>query len=211
MANEFTQLPLTDVVLVQLVTKEHSPKTLSFQTSDEIKTEEVIKEGEAKELIIKNQLIAKKEVPDLMLGYDLTFKDNVMSPEVMQVAQGGTIEYDPETRKFKKYEPPAIGTKPNLTAFDTIVYSEIVGDDGATGEYAKFTFPNCKGGNVPVNLKDGEYYSNEYKVKSRPAIGQKPYTLEMVDALPSGVRAFGYDFYEEVEPLKIEVDHKDRD
>lgn len=204
MANEFTQLPLTDVVLVQLVTKEQTPKTLSFQTSDEIKTEEVIKEGESKELIIKNQLIAKKETPDLMMGYDLTFKDNVMSPEVMQVAQGGTIEYDPETRKFKKYEPPAIGTKPNLTAFDTIVYSEIVGDDGATGEYAKFTFPNCKGGNVPVNLKDGEYYSNEYKVKSRPAIGQKPYTLEIVDVLPSGVRAFGYDFYEEVEPLKTE-------
>lgn len=204
MANEFTQLPLTDVVLVQLVTRERSPRTLSFQTSDEIKTEEVVKEGEAKELIIKNQLIAKKETPDLMLGYDLTFKDNVMSPEVMQVVQGGTIEYDTESGKFKKYEPPAIGTKPNLTSFDTIVYSEIVGDDGATGEYAKFTFPNCKGGNVPVNLKDGEYYSNEYKVKSRPAIGQKPYTLEIVDVLPSGVKAFGYDFYEAIEPSKIE-------
>ena len=197
MANEFTQLPLTDVVLVQLVTKESSPRTLSFQTSDEIKTEEVVKEGEAKELIIKNQLIAKKETPDLMLGYDLTFKDNVMSPEVMQVVQGGTIEYDSETRAFKKYEPPAIGTKPNLTAFDVIVYSEIVGDDGATGEYAKFTFPNCKGGNVPVNLKDGEYYSNEYKVKSRPAIGQKPYILEIVNILPEGVRAFGYEFYKD--------------
>lgn len=195
MANEFTQLPLTDVVLVQLVTKESVPKTLSFQTSDEIKTEEVIKEGEAKELIIKNQLIAKKETPDLMMGYDLTFKDNVMSPEVMQVVQGGEIVY--EEGKFKSYEPPAIGTRPDSVAFDTIVYSEIVGDDGATGEYAKITFPNCKGGNVPINLKDGEYYSNEYKVRSRPAIGQKPYKLEIVDTLPNGVRAFEYDFIED--------------
>ncbi|HBF6851011.1 TPA: hypothetical protein KOV48_003821, partial [Clostridioides difficile] len=40
------QYPLTDVVLVQIETVEQNPVTYTFDTSDEIGTEEIISEGE---------------------------------------------------------------------------------------------------------------------------------------------------------------------
>jgi len=38
---------------------------------------------------------------------------------------------------------------------------------------------------VPLSFKDGEYYSNEYTIQSRPEKGTAPYTIEKVTALPN--------------------------
>ena len=70
--------------------------------------------------------------------------------------------------------------------FDFSAYIEIVGDEGPTGEYLKYTYPNCTGGFISPNFKDGEYFAAEYTVKSRPAIGAAAYTVELVSELPEG-------------------------
>lgn len=186
MANAIkNQLPLTDVEMVQIITKEHSPRTFTFDTSDEVTTEEVVEEGKDRPLQIKNKIVANIPAEDVVLGYDLKFKDNVFCPELLHVMQGGTLTYEEDQTTFKSYEPPAIGTSATKVAFDVVTYSAAASTDGKTGSYIKMTWNNGKGSSVPISLKDGEYYANEYTVKCRPAKGQAPYKIEIVELLPT--------------------------
>lgn len=180
------QFALCDVVCTQIAVK--SGATYNFSTADEISCEPILEEGESKQLKIKSRVIAQKQTPDMVLGHDIKCKDNVFTPELLADIQGGTVVK--ESEGFKKYTAPNVGAMPATKAFDFIVYVEIVGDDGATGEYLKYTFPNCKGIFISPNFKDGEYYSSEYTIKSRPALGTQLYDVELVSELPSDFVAF---------------------
>ena len=179
------QFALCDVVMTQI--KVNGGTTHSFATADEISCETVIEEGETKNLTIKNKVIASKQVPDMVLGHDITCKDNVFTPALLADIQGGTVT---NSGSFTKYTAPSVGAMPNTKSFDFIAYVEVVGDDGATGEYLKYTFPNCKGSFISPNFKDGEYYANEYKIKSRPALNTALYTVDLVSDLPVGIEPF---------------------
>ena len=192
------QFALCDVVMTQI--KVSGGTTHSFATADEISCEPVIEEGETKNLTIKNKLIASKQVPDMVLGHDITCKDNVFTPALLADVQGGTVA---SSGSFTKYTAPNVGAMPNTKTFDFIVYVEVVGDDGPTGDYLKYTFPNCKGSFISPNFKDGEYYANEYTIKSRPALNTSLYTVELVRELPVGVAAFKHPALE-IEEEQIE-------
>lgn len=189
------QFALCDVVMTQI--KVSSGATHSFATADEISCEPVIEEGEQKTLKIKDKLVASKQVPDMVLGHDITCKDNVFAPELLADVQGGTVTKN--TSKFSKYEAPNVGALPNTKVFDFICFVEIVGDDGPTGEYLKYTFPNCKGSFISPNFKDGEYYANEYIIKSRPALNTSLYTVDLVTELPADVAVFKHPALEALE------------
>ena len=191
------QFALCDVVMTQI--KVNGGTTHSFATADEIACEPVIEEGETKNLTIKNKLVASKQTPDMVLGHDITCKDNVFTPSLLADIQGGMVE---EGGTFTKYTAPNVGAMPNTKSFDFIVYVEVVGDDGATGEYLKYTFPNCKGSFISPNFKDGEYYANEYKIKSRPALNTSLYGVELVNELPVGVVAFKHPALEVEEQIE---------
>ena len=191
------QFALCDVVMTQI--KVSGGTTHSFATADEIACEPVIEEGETKNLTIKNKLIASKQVPDMVLGHDITCKDNVFTPALLADVQGGAVA---SSGSFTKYTAPNVGAMPNTKTFDFIVYVEVVGDDGATGEYLKYTFPNCKGSFISPNFKDGEYYANEYTIKSRPALNTSLYTVELVSELPVGVVAFKHPALEVEEQIE---------
>ena len=189
------QFALCDVVMTQI--KVSGGSTHSFATADEISCEPVIEEGESVNLTIKNKLIASKQTPDMVLGHDITCKDNVFTPELLADIQGGTVAKNLE--KFSKYTAPNVGATPDTKTFDFIAYVEIIGDDGATGEYLKYTFPNCKGSFISPNFKDGEYYANEYTIKSRPALNTPLYTVDLISELPTGVVAFKHPAVEALE------------
>lgn len=189
--NEY--FPLCDVVMTQIIVS--GGATHAFATADEISCEPVIEEGEAVNLTIKNKVIAQKQTPDMVLGHDITCKDNVFTPELLADIQGGTVEKNLES--FSKYTAPNVGAMPSTKTFDFVAYIEVVGDDGPTGEYLKYTFPNCKGSFISPNFKDGEYYANEYTIKSRPVLGTSLYTVELVEELPVGAVAFKHPAIEE--------------
>ncbi|MGL4253155.1 MAG: hypothetical protein ACRCR2_03730 [Fusobacteriaceae bacterium] len=182
-APNFNQLPLTDVKMVQVITKDTVPVTYSFDTSDEVDTEEVVEEVKDRPLTIKSRLIANVPGEDIVMGYDLKFKDNVMCPELLHLMQGGTLTYSSDG-VFESYEAPPIGTRLSKKPFDVVTYSAEVDSAGETGKYIKLTWRNCKGTSVPIKLKDGDYYSNEYKVMCRPPNGTSPYKMEIVTELP---------------------------
>lgn len=195
------QFALCDVVMTQI--KVQDGTTHSFATADEISCEPVIEEGEQKTLKIKSKLVASKQTPDMVLGHDITCKDNVFTPDLLADVQGGTVaKTEVSTGTFKKYTAPNVGALPNTKSFDFICYVEVVGDDGATGDYLKYTFPNCKGSFISPNFKDGEYYANEYTIKSRPALNASLYTVELVNDLPVGVAMFKHPAIEALENLE---------
>ena len=193
MSNEY--FALCDVVMTQI--KVSGGSTHNFATADEISCEPVIEEGEAVNLTIKQKLIASKQTPDMVLGHDITCKDNVFTPDLLADIQGGKVEKTLE--KFTKYTAPKVGAVPTTKAFDFIAYIEVVGDDGPTGEYLKYTFPNCKGSFISPNFKDGEYYANEYTIKSRPALNTDLYTVELVSELPVDAVTFKHPAMEMIE------------
>lgn len=192
MATEF--FALCDVVMTEI--RVNGGNTHTFATADEISCEAVIEEGESKTLTIKNKLIAQKQTPDMVLGHDITCKDNVFTPALLADVQGGTVSAD---GAFTKYTAPNVGAMPTTKSFDFIAYIEVVGEDGPTGEYLKYTFPNCKGSFISPNFKDGEYYANEYTIKSRPALNTALYTVDLVEELPVGAIAFTHPAMQEQE------------
>ena len=109
------QFALCDVVMTQI--KVSGGTTHSFATADEISCEPVIEEGETKNLTIKNKLIASKQVPDMVLGHDITCKDNVFTPALLADVQGGTVA---SSGSFTKYTAPNVGAMPNTKTFDFI-------------------------------------------------------------------------------------------
>lgn len=191
------QFALCDVVMTQI--KISDGTTHSFATADEISCEPVIVEGEQKTLKIKSKLVASKQEPDMVLGHDITCKDNVFTPKLLADVQGGTVE---EGEKFTRYTAPNVGALPKTKTFDFICYIEVVGDEGPTGEYLKYTFPNCKGSFISPNFKDGDYYANEYTIKSRPALNTSLYNVELVDELPSDAVIFKHPAIEALESNK---------
>lgn len=194
------QFALCDVVMTQI--KVTGGTTHSFATADEISCEPVIEEGEAVNLTIKNQLIASKQTPDMVLGHDITCKDNVFTPEMLADIQGGTVTK--ATEKFSKYVAPNVGAMPSTKSFEFIVYVEIVGDEGPTGEYLKYAFPNCKGSFISPNFKDGEYFAAEYTIKSRPALNTPIYEVDLVSELPTGVETFKHPAVAALEQEELE-------
>ena len=118
------QFALCDVVMTQI--KVSGGTTHSFATADEISCEPVIEEGETKNLTIKNKLIASKQTPDMVLGHDITCKDNVFAPALLADIQGGTVT---DSGSFTKYTAPNVGAMPNTKTFEFIAYVEIVGDE----------------------------------------------------------------------------------
>lgn len=184
MATEVTlnQHALSDVACVEIVTTEDE-KSYTFVTASEVEVEEVLNEGEEQTLKIKNVLYANRKAEDTLLGHNLTFTDNLMCPELLELFQGGTLTPG-ESGKFT-YTPPPIGTKVTKKKFTTNVYTNEVATDGDTGKYIKVSYPACIGTSVPFTFKDGEYYTNEYVIKSRPPKKTVPYTVSLVDALPA--------------------------
>lgn len=172
MAVEF--FPTTDVCLVTL-------DGYQIKTSDEYGIEPVTEEGAKQDLIIKGELIANKENPTIIKGYDITLKDNVLRPKLMKILQGGTLT---EGENFV-YNGPTVGALQSAKIAEVCVYTEVVGVGGATGEYIKTTFTNCEGDLVNFSFKDGEYFSNEFKIKSRPTSNNSVYKMELVSELPT--------------------------
>ena len=180
---DLNSMALSDVSMIRLVTKDGNNKEYIFTSSTDFEAEEVIQEGEEKPLIVKGVLVANKPAKDTLLGHDIKLVDNLFTPEVLCLLQGGEIETG-EDGEFKKYLPPIVGEESVKIKFDTEIYSAIVEKDGETGQYLKTVYYNCIGQNKPLSFKDDEYFVAEYGIQSRPANGERPYDFEVVTGLP---------------------------
>jgi hypothetical protein len=177
-----TEVATIDVTLVTVQTND-SETEIALDTANSIAVTVNSETEDAVKLIIKGKLKAQKPETITVTGNNIVLTDNVFNPEMVQILQGGTVEYD-ESGAFKSYTPPNAGEDTDVTPFTLNAYSAIYGADALIKGYEKISYPNCQGQPVALSSEDGSFRAPEYTINSAPDVGQPPYKLEIVAELP---------------------------
>ena len=180
-------MAIANIERVDIITEETTPRVFSFDTASDASAEAQISAGAENELRIKNQILAQNITEDIVKGFNVTFTDSTFAPEVFALVDGGTSTVTNDD--FKKYTSPTAGEVVERTKSTMAVYASEKDYDGNSLSYVAFVFPHAKGSPASVSLKDGEFYSPSYTMKSRPSKGQSPLSMVSLPSLPVIVSA----------------------
>ena len=174
---KLTEKPIVNIVRVEIVTEDDSPKTYRFDTASEATYAPVVSEGSETILRVKNAILATNRTEDIQYGSDINLTQVVMVPEVLAIVDGGKLvtSGEPQALKVTGYNPPVVGAVVNRTKFTTKIYTEEKDGDGK----------GCKGKPVSFTFKDGEFMAPAYTISSRVKKGIAPYNLEFLEELPA--------------------------
>lgn len=179
-----TEIPTIDCVLV-VITQKNGEISYALDTASQVGVEPNIETTDAVQLIIKGVLKAQKPAQNTITGNTITLTDNVFTPEIVQIMQGGTITYDTEdTTKVVGYKPPVAGSKEVLEPFTLTTYSAQYDASGQIVQYEKTDYPNCTGQPVAFSTEDGVFRAPEYTIVSAPKKGESPYDMTYIKELP---------------------------
>lgn len=180
-----TEIATIDVVLVTVKSEEVGADEYLLNTANQIQVEPLVETQDAVPLIIKGVLKAQKPEEETIRGNTITLTDNVFTPELVKLLQGGTIKYDAtEATKVVGYTPPNIGQKQTLPRFILTAYSACYNEAGEITQYEKCTYTKCKGKPIGFGGEDGVFRANEYTIISMPEAGTPPFDIDYVAALP---------------------------
>lgn len=180
-----TEIPTIDVALVTMTIPGETPVEVAIDTASEIKVTPQIETQDAVRLIIKGKLKAQKRQQDTIVGHSIVLSDNVFTPEVVKMVQGGVITTDGSSGDIVSYTPPVVGAAANNPMFELNCYSAIYNTAGVITGYEKIVYPNCQGVPVALNSKDNVFRVAEYTIISSPDVGEPPYKIEYIEALPA--------------------------
>ena len=181
------QMAIANIERVDIITEETTPRVFSFDTASDASAEAQISSGAENELRVKNQILAQNITEDIVKGYNVTFTDSTFAPEVFALIDGGTSTVSGDD--FKSYTAPTAGEVVARVKSKMAVYASEKDYDGNSLAYIAFVFPHAKGSPASVTLKDGEFYSPSYTMKSRPSKGQSPLSMVRLPSLPVIVSA----------------------
>lgn len=166
------------MVVIRTATKKY---IVSTGTDADFKV--AVDQGQEKVLRKKNAILAISKTDDLVKGYDVTFTDMLLHPEILSLIEGGVATFQPEG-KFKDFAGPVAGAPVIREAVGIDVYCENVDTSSTVKNYMLFSLENCKGKPTEFSLKDGEFYTPKYTVESRPSKGSPSIKIETVETLP---------------------------
>ncbi len=182
-------IPTIDVVRVTIEQQNDDGtygEELGLDTASQIAVATDTQTADAIRLIIKGALRAQKPAETTVTGHTLTLTDNVFTPQIVQLLQGGTIAYD-ANGKFKSYTPLPAGAsaeEKRINPFRLNAYSAIYTSGAEIEGYEKISYPNCKGAPVAFNSQDGVFRVMTYTISSYPNQDEPPYTIEVLTELP---------------------------
>lgn len=171
---------VSDIVMVIVRT---STKKYVVKTASEADFKAAIEQGSEKALKKKEQILAINKVNDVLKGYDVTFTDLLMHPEILALIEGGVATFQP-SGKFESFTAPVAGSVVVRESLGIDIYCENVDTSGAAKDYIVFSLENCTGKPTEFSLKDGEFWTPKFTAESRPAKGTSPIKIKRVDALP---------------------------
>lgn len=188
------EIPTIDVALVTISVP--GGTEIALNTASKLGVEPQVETQEAVKLVVKGRLIAQKPEDVTLTGNKLTMTDNVFTPEVVKILQGGTIKYWSDDKKtaegdedkgfgVARYTPPVAGSTEKGETFVTKAYSAIYDAAGRCTGYECISYPNCKGSPVALSSEDGAFRAPEYTINSAPATGEAPYDITYVKELPA--------------------------
>lgn len=173
-----TGFNIANVEGVKVVTEEEAPATHYWKTMTSFDAEAHIEEGEEKVQRVKNTIMGRLRTEDVVGGYDLNCEDERLIPEILALVDGGTWDSEQQI-----YKAPVIGQDIQRTAFTLFIYTSDRGGDAEVKNYLEWTFPHTKGTPVKLGAKDNEFHKPSYKLESRPADGESPFTVKVVASL----------------------------
>ncbi len=192
------EIATIDVVMVTLKPQD-SETEIMLNTASQIGISVQSSTEDAIKLVVKGRLIAQKPSTTTITGNTITLTDNVFTPELAQILQGGTIEYWADAAHTSKvaedkgfgvasYTPPAVDApatekgKPSTLC----AYSAQYDTSGIIQAYERITYPNCQGTPVGLTSEDGVFRVAEYTINSAPGKGEAPYKIDYLkpDELP---------------------------
>lgn len=175
---------MIDCCMIVVTTDEETPRCIGLTTASKIGVEKATEDTDAVKLVIKNVLVAQKPAQSTVTGHTITLTDNVLILELLEILEGGTLTKD-ESGNITGYTPPVAGTEVTLPKFTLDAYSAQYDASGSIVQYEKISYPNCTGNPIGLGSEDNVFRVNEYTINSAPAKGQAPYTLTVVNALPT--------------------------
>ena len=181
------QMAIANIERVDIITEETTPRVFSFDTASDASAEAQVSAGAENELRIKNKILAQNITEDIVKGFNVNLTDSTFAPEVFALVDGGTSTVTGD--EFKSYAAPTAGEVVARTKSTMAVYASEKDYDGNSLSYVAFVFPHAKGSPASVTLKDGEFYSPSYTMKSRPSKGQSPLSMVSLPSLPVIVSA----------------------
>lgn len=175
-------IPTIDVSLIVIRVGDDSTGTeWAIDTANKLGVEPQVSTVEAIQLVKLGRVIAQKPQTTTITGHQLTLTDNVFTPEIMKILQGGEVTGSGATLK---YVPPVSGSGEKGEIFELDAYSAEYDASGQIVKYEKITYPNCQGSPVTINTEDDVFRLPEYTIMSAPNKGQAPYELSYVEELP---------------------------
>lgn len=175
-------IPTIDVslVVVRVGTTEDGTE-YAVDTANKIAVEPQTETTDAIKLVKLGKLIAQKPATTTITGHQITLTDNVFSPTLAKVLQGGTITGSGDSLT---YEPPVAGSSEKGDVFELDAYSAQYDASGQIVRYEKITYPNCQGTPFGVGSEDDVFRVPEYTINSAPKTGEAPYKIGYVSELP---------------------------
>lgn len=184
--NATHEIPTIDCCLVTIkATIDDVVTEIGLNTASKIQVDIQTETQDAVKLIIKGVLKAQKHRQVTVTGNQITLTDNVFTPEVVKMLQGGTITTNSTTGAITGYTPPVVGADNQLPIFELCAYSAQYNEAGVIVQYEKITYPNCQGNPISMSSEDNVFRVSEYVIDSAPAKGEAPYTIEYVSELPA--------------------------
>ena len=180
------EIPTIDVNLVTVQRSDMvgAPEFI-LDTSSKIAVEPQMNDQEAVQLIVKGVLKAQKKKSSTLTGNQITLTDNVFTPELVLLLQGGEIQYkldddDQPTDEIIGYIPPVAGSTVEKAVFTLKAYSAVYDAAGNILKYECISYPNCTGQPIAFGSEDNVFRVQEYVIDSAPSNGEAPYTITYV-------------------------------
>lgn len=175
-------IPTIDVSLVVIrVGSETDGTEYAVDTASQIAVEVQTETTDAIKLVKSGKLLAQKPQTTTITGNQITLTDNVFSPTLAKILQGGTITGEGDTLA---YTPPAAGSSEKGSVFVLDAYSAQYDASGQIVRYEKISYPNCQGTPFGVGAQDDTFRVPEYTINSAPKTGESPYKISYVKTLP---------------------------
>lgn len=175
-------IPTIDVSLVVIrVGTETDGTEYAVDTASQIAVEVQTETTDAIKLVKSGKLLAQKPQTTTITGNQITLTDNVFSPTLAKILQGGTVT---GTGDSLVYTPPAAGSSEKGSVFALDAYSAQYDASGQIVRYEKITYPNCQGTPFGVGAQDDTFRVPEYTINSAPKTGEAPYKISYVKTLP---------------------------
>lgn len=175
-------IPTIDVSLVVIrVESETDGTEYAVDTASQIAVEVQTETTDAIKLVKSGKLLAQKPQTTTITGNQITLTDNVFSPTLAKILQGGTITGEGDTLA---YTPPAAGSSEKGSVFVLDAYSAQYDASGQIVRYEKISYPNCQGTPFGVGAQDDTFRVPEYTINSAPKTGEPPYKISYVKTLP---------------------------